>query len=120
MEAHPLGKPSLPHLAKTGPFLIAGLVMNFSHQLIHLILDFYREDPEQYHRVAAIQHCHLSRQWGTLRIHCSDSAIAYRLIRAIDLIQEPIAQLRLARRLKIWVDGGMDQVFPVGERTALG
>lgn len=88
--------------------------MNFSHQLIQLILDFYRENPDQYRTIATLRHCHLSRQWGTLRIQCGDPMIARALTNAIDTLQEPIAQLRLARRLKILANGGFVQIYSIG------
>ncbi len=87
--------------------------MNFSNQLVRLILDFYREDPEEYRAIAVLQNCHLSRRWGTLRITCDDARTAEDLIRAIDCIREPVAKLRLAKRMKILVDGVFTQVFPV-------
>jgi hypothetical protein len=87
--------------------------MNFSAQLARLILDFYREDPELYDHILPLVSCNISRRWGTLRISCSDSQTAERLIRSIDSLREPIAQLRLARRLQIRVQGGLAQIFPV-------
>lgn len=87
--------------------------MNFSNQLVRLILDFYREDPQEYRAVAALQNCHLSRRWGTLRIACSDARTAEDLVRAIDFVRDPVAKLRLAKRLKIFVEGSFTQIFPV-------
>jgi hypothetical protein len=87
--------------------------MNFSNQLVRLILDFYREDPEEYRAIAILQNCRLSRRWGTLRIVCDDARTAEALVRAIDFIREPVAKLRLAKRLKILTDGVFTQVFPV-------
>ncbi|NJN31129.1 MAG: hypothetical protein HC824_12370 [Synechococcales cyanobacterium RM1_1_8] len=87
--------------------------MNFSNQLVRLILDFYREDPEEYRAIALLQNCRLSRRWGTLRIACNDVRTAEDLIRAIDCIREPVAKLRLAKRLKVFVDGAFTKVFPV-------
>lgn len=87
--------------------------MNFSAQLARLILDFYREDPGPYGTVLPLVSCEISRRWGTLRINCGDSQTAEHLIQAIDSLREPIAQLRLARRLQIRVKGGTAQIFPV-------
>lgn len=87
--------------------------MNFSKQLTSLILGFYREDPDQYRAVAILRHCQLSRRWGTLRINCADPQTAEDLIRAIEFIREPVAKLRLARRLKILVNGAYTRIFPV-------
>ncbi len=87
--------------------------MNFSKQLITLILGFYREDPEQYRAILTLQHCHLSRRWGTLCINCTDARTAEDLIRGIEFIREPVAKLRLARRLKILVNGAYSRIFPV-------
>lgn len=87
--------------------------MNFSKQLTSLILGFYREDPEQYRAISTLQACQLSRRWGTLRINCADIRTAEDLIRGIEFIREPVAKLRLARRLKIVIDGAYTRVFPV-------
>ncbi len=87
--------------------------MNFSKQLTSLILGFYREDPEQYRAISTLQHCQLSRRWGTLRINCTDARTAEDLIRGIEFIREPVAKLRLARRLKILVNGAYSRVFPI-------
>jgi hypothetical protein len=86
--------------------------MNFSKQLTSLILGFYREDPDQYRAIATLQSCQLSRRWGTLRINCADARTAEDLVRGIGFIREPVAKLRLARRLKIVVHGAA-RVFPV-------
>jgi hypothetical protein len=87
--------------------------MNFSAQLARLILDFYREDPGPYGKILPLVSCDISRRWGTLRISCSDAQTAEHLIQEIDRLREPIAQLRLARRLQIRVKGELAQVFPV-------
>ncbi|HEY9700252.1 MAG TPA: hypothetical protein V6D10_23560 [Trichocoleus sp.] len=87
--------------------------MNWYAQLTQLILSFYREDPAQFQQLQALRLCRLSRRWGTLRIHCSSQEAAGVLIDAIDLLREPILQLRLAQQIRITVNGKGSTTFPV-------
>jgi len=87
--------------------------MTWYSQLTRLIFDFYRENPKELMSLRGLGNCKLSRWWGTFRINCSDPRTASDLIDAIDVLREPIAQLRLAQTLKIMVNGKPIASFPV-------
>ncbi|HHP7243420.1 MAG TPA: hypothetical protein ACFE0H_01905 [Elainellaceae cyanobacterium] len=87
--------------------------MNWYSQLTRLILDFYREDPLECQQIRALPSCRLSRWWGVLRINCRDRETAESLVAAAAILREPIAQLRLAQRIKILVNGSLFRVLPV-------
>ena len=87
--------------------------MNWYAQLTQLILSFYREDQAQLQQLQPLRLCRLSRRWGTLRIHCSSQEAATALIEAIDVLREPILQLRLAQQIQISVNGKGSTAFPV-------
>jgi len=80
-------------------------MMNWYSQLTRLILDFYRENPEEHNTLSVLYSCKLSRWWGVLRIHCRDMYTARLVMAASSLICEPIIQLRLAHQIKIIVKG---------------
>lgn len=87
--------------------------MNWYSQLTHLILSFYREDHSPLQQLQILHACKLSRRWGILQIHCADHATAQALIQAIDLLREPIAELRLAQQIRITVNRYVLTTFPV-------
>lgn len=87
--------------------------MTWYSQLTRLIFDFYRENSEELLALRGLGKCKLSRWWGTFRINCKDSQTASELIEAIDLLREPIAQLRLAQSVRIMVNGKAIANFPV-------
>jgi hypothetical protein len=87
--------------------------MNWYSQLTQLILSFYREDLSLRQKIEMLQHCKVSRWWGIVRIHCQDAETAEKLLKAIDLIKEPIAELRLAHQIKILVQGNVLTTVPV-------
>jgi aspartate ammonia-lyase len=90
--------------------------MNRYSQLTHLILDFYREDLAELQQIKGLQAAKVSRRWGVLRINCAKPQIATALIEAIDILREPIAQLRLAHTINILVNGNLLVALPVGSR----
>lgn len=87
--------------------------MNWYSQLTRLILSFYREDLPQLQRLSPLRTCKLSRRWGVLRVHCKNHETADALLEAIDVLREPIAQLRLAQQIKITVRGSTLATLPV-------
>jgi hypothetical protein len=87
--------------------------MNWYSQLTQLILSFYREDPTQLQRLEFLHRCKVSRRWGVVRIHCSDSKTARTAIAARHLLKEPIAQLRLAQEVKVLVKGEVIETLSV-------
>lgn len=87
--------------------------MNWYSQLTQLIFSFYRENPSQLQQISVLRYCKLSRWWGVVRINCDTHATAHQLVEAIDLLKDPIAQLRLAHHIKIMVNGNVVTSFPV-------
>jgi hypothetical protein len=87
--------------------------MNWYSQLTHLILSFYREEPAQLERLQPLGNCKLSRWWGTLRVDCPNYQTAEALLKAGELLREPIAQLRLAQRINILVKGNLITALPI-------
>lgn len=87
--------------------------MNFYSQLTRLIFDFYREDPAELTRLQGLKSSKLSRWWGVFRINCRDAQTATEIMEAVDLLRQPIEQLRLARDIRILVRGKAIATFPV-------
>ncbi|HEY9622320.1 MAG TPA: hypothetical protein V6C78_18325 [Crinalium sp.] len=87
--------------------------MKLHPQLIRLLLSFYREDFPQLQKLRPIEHCKLSRRWGTLRVDCHTPELAEAIIQASDILREPIAQLRLAHHINILVRGSLVTSLPV-------
>jgi hypothetical protein len=88
-------------------------MMTWYSQLTQLILSFYREDRSQLQQLQSLHACKLSRRWGVFQIQCGDSETAEAIISAIDILRRPIAELRLAQRIRIKVDGTIITTFPV-------
>jgi hypothetical protein len=88
--------------------------MNWYSQLTQLILSFYREDHAQFEMLRPLRKCKVSRRWGTLKIDCESYETARTLIYGIDLLRDPVNQLRLAQQIKIIVNGKLVEAFPVG------
>lgn len=82
-------------------------------QLTHLILSFYRENPAELEQLQMLKNCKVYRRWGTLRIECDNASTAEALARAIPIIGEPVAQLRLARGINIMVRGNVLSTLPL-------
>ncbi|MGF1497181.1 MAG: hypothetical protein ACFB8W_10210 [Elainellaceae cyanobacterium] len=100
-------------------------MMNWYSQLTRLILDFYREDPVELSQLKALQTCKLTRWWGVLRVHCRDLETAEAIARVGNLLQAPIAELRLAQQIKILVNGDLVtalsvQSFPANSDRSYG
>jgi hypothetical protein len=87
--------------------------MNQSSQLTHLIWDFYRENLTELSALQPLRDCKLSRAWGSFRICCPDQATLSEIIQQRSLLNEPLSQLRLAKRIRLWVQGQGAEVFPV-------
>lgn len=87
--------------------------MNRYSQLTRLVFDFYRENPKELRALRGLASSKVSRWWGVFRINCHDSQAASDLIDAIDLLREPITQLRLAQQVKVMVHGKSIATFPV-------
>jgi hypothetical protein len=87
--------------------------MNWYSQLTQLILSFYREDPIELQRLSVLRNCKVTRRWGALRIDCRDRATAKTIVEVGHLLQEPIAQMRLAQDIKVMVRGELIETLPV-------
>ncbi len=72
-------------------------------QLTQLIWDFYRENPKELEQLQPLTKCKVFRRWGVLHIQCSNREIAEAIATAQILLREPIAQMRLAQKIKISV-----------------
>lgn len=85
-------------------------------QLSLLILDFHREDSQTLQKLNLITQCRVSRWWGVLSIHCTHPEVAEALVELENELKEPIAQLRLAHKIKIEVKGTPVATFNVSTR----
>lgn len=87
--------------------------MNRICQLAQLILDFYREEPKQLRQLEPLRSCKVFRRWGVLYIRCDNQANVSALIDAGLAIAEPVARLRLAKKITILNNNTSVAVFPV-------
>ncbi|MCD8485962.1 hypothetical protein QPK87_12015 [Kamptonema cortianum] len=87
--------------------------MNRPSQLTQLIWDFYRENQSELKQLKLLAKCKVFRRWGIFYIRCFEPEVASRMIRAIAILEEPIAKLRLAHKIKILVDHQTVAVFQV-------
>lgn len=86
-------------------------------QLTYLIWDYYRENLKELEQLRLLEKCHVSRRWGVLRLHCEDRRTAIALTRMGELLAVPVAQLRLARKIKIFLNRETFTVFEVAARS---
>lgn len=89
--------------------------MNWYSQLTQLVWGYYREDIPQLQQLHALKNCKLSRRWGVLRVNCPDQQTADAMVRASEILCEPIAQLRLAQQVNILVRGTLMVALAVDE-----
>jgi len=75
--------------------------MNRISQLAHLILDFYREEPRELRQLAPLKTCKVFRRWGVLYVRCQTQQTAAAMADACQAIAEPVARLRLAKKIVI-------------------
>lgn len=87
--------------------------MNRICQLAQLILDFYRENPQQLQQLEALRTCKVFRRWSVLYIRCNNQAGAAALMNVGLLLAEPVARLRLAKKIIILSNNTSVAVFPV-------
>jgi hypothetical protein len=87
--------------------------MNRICQLAQLILDFYREEPQQLRQLRPLRNCKVFRRWGVLYIRCDNQETAAALMNAGLAIAEPVARLRLAKKITILTNNTSVAVFPV-------
>lgn len=89
------------------------LIMAAASKLGPLICSYYREDPALLACLEPLLRCRLSRAWFTLRIACPNPETLARIASQIPLIREPVALLRLARRIRLSAPGQRAQWFLV-------
>lgn len=73
-------------------------------QLTRLIWDYYRENQSESQQLKILGNCKVNRRWGNFRINCPNEKIAYIVSDLIPLLELPILKLRLAKRIKIFVE----------------
>ena len=82
-------------------------------QLAQLILDFYREEPKELRKLQPLRNCKVFRRWGVLYIRCRNQDVAAAIIDAGSLISEPVARLRLAKKITVLNNNTSVAAFPV-------
>ena len=87
--------------------------MNRICQLAQLILDFYREEPQQLKQLEPLRTCKVYRRWGVLYIRCQNSETAAALMKLGLEIAEPVARLRLSKKITILTNSTSTAVYPV-------
>lgn len=87
--------------------------MKKPNQLTQLIWSFYRENPSELKHLKSLGQCQVRRRWGSLQVHCQDSSSAEVIATHHALLEAPVAQLRLAQRIKIFVNKSLVAAFKV-------
>jgi len=87
--------------------------MNRICQLAQLILDFYREEPNELRQLESLRTCKVFRRWGVLYIRCPNSDVADAIVDAGVAIAEPVARLRLAKKITVLTNNTSVAAFPV-------
>ena len=93
--------------------------MKRPNQLTRLIWDFWRENTQELQQLKPMAECKVFRWWGVLHIRCFNREIAEEIVAAYDLLEQPIIQLRLAKKIKIWVNKNLFAVLPVNSDKML-
>lgn len=87
--------------------------MNRISQLAQLILDYYREEPLELRQLKPLPACEVFRRWGVLYIRCHNQETATTLMKACPAIAEPVARLRIAKKIMVLNHNTTVAVFPV-------
>ena len=82
-------------------------------QLAQLILDFYREEPRELRLLEPLRICQVFRRWGVLYIRCPNSETLSAIVDAGAEIAEPVARLRLAKKITVLNNNTSVAAFPV-------
>ena len=88
-------------------------MMNRNSRLARLILSFYREDPQQLQQLELLRTCNVFRRWGVLYIRSQNPKTAATLADACEMIAQPVARLRLAKKIMISTNNTSVAVFPI-------
>lgn len=90
--------------------------MKKTNQLTKLIWDFWREDKPESEKLTSLGECKVWRWWGVIHIRCEETETAAKIVAAEPLIEQPTIELRLAKKIKIWVKRNLFAVFTVNDR----
>lgn len=82
-------------------------------QLAQLILDFYREEPKELRQLDALRICQVFRRWGVLYIRCPNPQAVATIVDAGLAIAEPVARLRLAKKITVLNNNSSIVTLPV-------
>ncbi|AFZ45871.1 hypothetical protein PCC7418_3767 [Halothece sp. PCC 7418] len=85
-------------------------------QLTRLIWNYYRENKAESQQLKILGNCKVNRRWGTFRIQCPNLKVASSVCDLIPLLELPIIKLRLAKRIKIFVEGSLFRSVTVGSQ----
>lgn len=88
-------------------------MMNHSKQLTQLILSFYREEPQLFQQLQVLVKCELFRRWRVFYIRCRNQETADAIVEAYPNLREPIAQMKLAKRIAILVGKTQVALLPI-------
>ncbi|MGC9504551.1 hypothetical protein [Baaleninema sp.] len=87
-------------------------------QLVRLLWDFYREDLTELKQLKILQHCNVFRFWGILYIRCQTPSTAELVMAAEPLIQIPVQELRLSKKIRVLIGRKAIATFEVvGNRS---
>lgn len=87
--------------------------MKCNSQLARLILSFYREEPDQLKLLEPLRSCKVFRRWGVLYIRCHNRETAAALAQLCQTIAEPVARLRLAKKITVLTQNASVTMFPI-------
>lgn len=82
-------------------------------QLAQLILDYYRENPKELRQLEPLRMCKVFRRWGVLYIRCPNAETVNAIVDAGLAIAEPVARLRLAKKITVLNHNTSVVTFPV-------
>lgn len=82
-------------------------------QLAQLILDYYREEPRQLQQLKPLRACKVFRRWGVLYIRCPNQSMAASLRKEAAAIAEPVARLRIAKKITLITNNTSVATFAV-------
>lgn len=83
-------------------------------QLTRLIWNYYRESNTESQQLKILENCKVNRRWGDFRVHCPNPETADAIAALMPLLELPILKLRLAKRIKVLVQGDLFHVATVG------
>ncbi|MFP4132874.1 MAG: hypothetical protein ACLFRN_01120 [Halothece sp.] len=86
-------------------------------QLMRLIWNYYRENKSESEHLQVLKKCKIKRRWGTFRVDCPSKKIANQVRDVIPLIELPIIKLRLAKRIKVFIQGQLFETCTIGSQT---